>query len=104
MNIAVLGNRIQQYREARGLTQEELAVRTGISVKHISVLERGVKTPRLETFVTIANELGVTPYELLADESESSDYLKAIVEKIAPLPPEKQEKVYKIVCTVTEEL
>ena len=104
MNIAALGSRIQQFREARGLTQEELAVQTGISVKHISVLERGVKTPRLETFVTIANVLGVTPYELLADDIESGNYLKAIAEKVAPLSPEKQEKIYKIICTVTEEL
>lgn len=104
MNIEVLGNRIQQFREARGLTQEELAMQTGISVKHISVLERGVKTPRLETFVAIANVLGVTPYELLADDIENCDYLKAIAEKVAPLSPEKQEKIYKIICTVTEEL
>ncbi len=104
MNIANLGNRIQQFREARGLTQEELAIQTGISVKHISVLERGVKAPRLETFLMIANVLGVMPYELLTEHSVSSDYLKAITEKIAPLSPEKQEKIYKIICTVAEEL
>ena len=104
MNIAVLGNRIQQFREARGLTQEELAHQAGISEKHISVLERGLKTPRLETFVTIANVLGVTPYQLLADETETGHYLKAISEKVAPLSTEKQEKIYKIICTVTEEL
>ena len=99
-----LGAKIRQMRNQKNLTQEELAVQTGISVKHISVLERGVKTPRLETFVTIANVLGVTPYELLADDIESGNYLKAIAEKVAPLSPEKQEKIYKIICTVTEEL
>ena len=50
MNSELLGNRIQQFREAKGLTQEELATLTGISIKHIRVLERGVKGPT-ENFV-----------------------------------------------------
>ena len=104
MNIEALGSRIQQFREAHGLTQEELAVQAGISVKHISVLERGVKQPRLATLVTIAEVLGVTPNDLLAEDYEQSDYLKAIEAKVAPLSAEKQEKIYKIVCTVCEEL
>ena len=104
VNIEQLGNRIQQFREARGLTQEELAAQAGISIKHISVLERGLKIPRLATFLKIGEVLGVTPNDLLSDGEASSDYLKAIEAKVAPLPLEKQEKIYKIICTVTEEL
>lgn len=104
MNIELLGNRIQQFREARGLTQEELASQSGISIKHISVLERSLKIPRLATFLKIAEVLGVTPNDLLTDAQASSDYLKAIEAKVAPLSPDKQEKIYKIICTVTEEL
>lgn len=104
MNIELLGNRIQQFREASGLTQEELASQAGISIKHISVLERGLKIPRLATFLKIAEVLGVTPNDLLSDGEASSDYIKAIEARVAPLSPEKQEKIYKIICTVTEEL
>lgn len=104
MNIEILCNKIQQFRESCGLTQEELAAKSGISVKHISVLERGLKTPRLATFLKIAEVLGVTPNDLLSDGEDNSDYLKAIEAKVAPLSPDKQEKIYKIICTVTEEL
>ena len=104
MNSELLGNRIQQFREAKGLTQEELATLTGISIKHISVLERGVKVPRLATFLTIADALGVTPNDLVAYPSVDSNYPKAIQEKVAPLPIEKQEKIYKIVCALCDDL
>ena len=104
MNSELLGNRIQQLREAKGLTQEELAAQTGISIKHISVLERGVKTPRLATFITIAEALGVTPNDLLADPAAESNYPRALQEKIAPLPIEKQEKIFKIVCALCDDL
>ena len=104
MNSELLGNRIQQFREAKGLTLEELATLTGISIKHISVLERGVKVPRLATFLTIADALGVTPNDLVADPSVDSNYPKAIQEKVAPLPIEKQEKIYKIVCALCDDL
>ena len=104
MDNKVLGNKIQQFREACGLTQEDLAAKAGISVKHVSVLERGLKLPRLVTFLKIAEVLGVTPNALLFDGEASSDYLTAIEAKIAPLSADKQEKIYKIICTVTEEL
>lgn len=54
---ASLGNRIRAFRESRGMTQEELAGAAGISVKHVSVLERGIKEPRLSTIVNVAEAL-----------------------------------------------
>ncbi len=37
---------LQQMRAARGLTQEELAERSGVSIRTISDIERGVRTQR----------------------------------------------------------
>ena len=85
-------------------SQEELAAKSGISIKHISVLERGVKTPRLATFVTIAEALGVTPNDLLSDPAVESNYPRALQEKVASLPVEKQEKIYKIVCALCDDI
>lgn len=99
-----LGNRIQQLREECGLTQEELAAKTDISIKHISVLERGLKEPRLTTFLTIAEALGVTPNELLSAPSTESDYMSIISYKAAQLSEEKQKSLLKIINTLVEEL
>jgi transcriptional regulator with XRE-family HTH domain len=98
-----LGNRIQHFREQRGLTQEELATQTGISLKHISVLERGLKEPRLATFLNIAEALGVTPNELLS-ETDDTDCESAIAYRIGQLPKEKQQKLLKILGTLIDEL
>jgi transcriptional regulator with XRE-family HTH domain/tetratricopeptide (TPR) repeat protein len=52
------GDRLRREREAAGLTQEELAERTGLSVRAISNIERGqTTTPRPSSLRLIAREL-----------------------------------------------
>ena len=60
MDGKAVGRRIKEAREKRHLTQEELAARIDISPTHVSVIERGTKIPRLDTFVAIANALEVS--------------------------------------------
>ena len=67
MNTKALGERIQIAREERCITQRELAEAVGCTPQHISAIERGVKTPTLETFVAIANALRVPADVLLQD-------------------------------------
>ena len=55
MDLKAVGLRIKTAREAKGLTQENLAAIVDLSSTHISVIERGMKTVRLDTFVAIAN-------------------------------------------------
>jgi transcriptional regulator with XRE-family HTH domain len=50
-----LGQRLQQLRLERGLTQDELARRCDISQKYLSELERGEKTASFETLVALAH-------------------------------------------------
>lgn len=54
-----LGRKIRLLRHRRGLTQQEIAYRTGISIPHISSIERGLRHPSLEYAVRIAEALGV---------------------------------------------
>ena len=104
MNIELLGNRIQQFREASGLTQEELASRSGISIKHISVLERGLKAPKLETLVNIANALHVSSDMLLQDVVlYAADGLASeLSATISKLSPKEQERVLNAIRALTE--
>lgn len=104
MDTVLLGNRIRELRELRGLTQEDLAAATGVGCKHISVLERGVKEPKLATFLAIADALKVTPNDLLLTNDLSDDYESAIAHKVSQLPAEKQEKLYRILTTLVDEL
>lgn len=69
MDQVALGKRIKTARERAGMTQEDLAAAVDYSVDHMSVVERGVKAPKLDKLVTIANVLKVGTDELLQDRA-----------------------------------
>ena len=50
MDTQAIGQRIQLAREERHMTQRELAIAVGCTPQHISAIERGAKTPTLETY------------------------------------------------------
>jgi transcriptional regulator with XRE-family HTH domain len=59
--------RLKARRRAAGLAQEELARRAGIHRTETSLLERGLREPRLGTVVKLADTLGITIGELLGE-------------------------------------
>lgn len=60
MDLKAVGQRIKMAREAKNLTQEDLAALVDLSATHVSVIERGLKVAKLDTFVAIANALEVS--------------------------------------------
>lgn len=101
-----VGARIKAEREAQNLTQETLAEMAGVSPGHISVIERGVKLPNLETFISIANALCVSADALLIDVVEyaaagaTSDLSRAI----SGLRPADQKRIINVVKALIKEL
>ena len=57
MNMA---DRIQYLRKAKGLSQEELADRVGVSRQAVSKWESGQSTPDLEKIIILSDIFGVT--------------------------------------------
>ena len=55
-----LGNRIRTIRTALGISQEELAFKSGISAAHLGQIERGLKAPTIVTIDKIAKALNIT--------------------------------------------
>ncbi len=62
-----LGERIRQFRESAGLTQEALARAAGIGRVTLVRLENGEQTPRFKTLNAIAEALGIRVPELLIE-------------------------------------
>jgi len=61
---ATLGARLRGYRVAAWLSQEALAERSGLSVRGLSDLERGIsRTPRRETLAVLVDALGLSVEE-----------------------------------------
>ena len=62
-----IGACIKQYRTQKGLTQEALAEKVLVDYRHIAAIENGRRYPSLELVILIANALGVSADDLLAD-------------------------------------
>lgn len=82
-----LGKAISLCRTQRGLTQAELASRSGVSTSYLSLLEKNKrKDPSLSTMRKIAEALRV-PFGILfflaADKSELSGLPPELIEKLA---------------------
>ena len=105
MNLQVVGQRIKMAREAKNLSQEDLAALVDLSPTHISVIERGVKTTKLDTFVAIANALEVSADALLVDVVEHSvlGVTNELYDKIAGLPKKEQKRILNIVRAFIED-
>lgn len=105
MDLKAVGARIKAAREAKGITQEKLAETIGKSTTHMSVIERGYKMPKLETFIDIANALDVSADTLLLDvvnkanESNISE-LSALIGK---KPIKEQQRILNAVRALISE-
>jgi len=67
-----LGLRIKELRVAAGMTQEELADRTGFFRTYMSRLETGAANPTFDALLTLAAALEVAPAALFEPPSEAS--------------------------------
>jgi len=65
MSDLVIKNNIRALRKKKGLTQEQLAEKIGISQVHLGRLETNARSMDLEQVEAIATALGVKPLDIL---------------------------------------
>lgn len=56
---------LRRCRRVANLSQEQLGLRAGLHRTEIGLLERGARTPRIDTLIKLAAALGIGPYDLL---------------------------------------
>jgi transcriptional regulator with XRE-family HTH domain len=61
------GATIRRFREARGLTQAQLAEGASLSSTYLGIIERGENVPTLSVVLQLAAALGLHPMELFRD-------------------------------------
>jgi transcriptional regulator with XRE-family HTH domain len=69
-----LGARVRDFRVRRGLTQEGLGERAGLSYKFIGQVERGTGNPTVDSIDQIARALGVDVSDLFKREAGDVAY------------------------------
>lgn len=70
-DLQVIGNKLLAIRKKKGLTQAETAEAAGLSDRTYADIERGTANMRVETMLRICSALGITPDDILTDESSS---------------------------------
>ena len=58
------GKRVAELRKKAGYSQEQFAFKCGVDRTYVGVVERGEKSPTLNTIDKIANALGITKSDL----------------------------------------
>ena len=66
----LVGRNFARLRRERGLTQEEVEVRSGFSQQYLSSLERGRRNPTVITLYELGLALGVNHFELVKPDDE----------------------------------
>ena len=62
----VFGQVLRNLRSRMGKTQEAVALDAGLDRTYISMLERGLRQPSLETVLALAHGLGIAASEIVA--------------------------------------
>lgn len=104
VDLSAIGSRIKVARERKHLTQEDLAAIVDLSPTHISVIERGVKPPKLATLVAIANALDVSADTLLQDVVDRSveGVSNELATEIMKLPAKERSRIINAIRALTE--
>jgi transcriptional regulator with XRE-family HTH domain len=97
-----IGRNIRNLRKDRGLSQAELARKTGVSQKVISAYERNYRLPPSSFIPRVAETLGTSP-DALYDSGEGKNTalkksgLWKIVEKLEAVPENEREEVFEMI-------
>ncbi len=77
--MATTGDRIREIREARGMTQDQLAVQAGISKGFLSEVENNKRNISSDNLLRIANVLGASVDYLLRGETKERTRREPVV-------------------------
>ena len=84
----MLNENIRQYRKAKGLSQEELAIKLNVVRQTVSKWEKGLSVPDSEMLLALAQALDTSVGELLDETAERVDdepSLQALAAKLEVL-------------------
>ncbi len=62
----LVGNVITGLRKSKGMSQEVLSGLAGLDRTHYSKIERGLRSPTIDTLFKIAHALDIPPHEIVA--------------------------------------
>ena len=100
----ILGQRIRNYRTAKGLSQEKLAELSGCHHTYIGQIERGEKNATIESIEKISSALNISLSKLFEKLGPQEDLTRNIplecYEFLSEKTKEEQERIYRILLEI----
>lgn len=98
------GQAIQRIRKERGITQEDLADKSGITPNTVSRIERGLLIPALSTLIDICNALETGADSVLAAYINADTPIRwsPLAQKLDWMDADKQNKIETILNCLIE--
>ena len=91
----MLGDNIQKYRKARGLTQEQLSARIPVVRQTLSKWEKNLSVPDAQALLRLSQVLGVS-VEVLLDAPRQGENLAAELARVNEALAERNRQLKKI--------
>jgi len=81
------------------LRQEDLAELSGLSPNYIGMIERGEKSPSLESFIAILNALDISADMVMSDVLNVGYAVKAsiLTDKMQYLSREERDRIFDVI-------
>ena len=73
---------IQSYRNQKGLSQEEVALRADITPTYLGQIEHGKKSPTIRVVERICTALGVSLADLFSAKAQTKSQIDPVSEQI----------------------
>ena len=91
-----MGLRIKNRRKKLLLTQETVAEYLGISVKHLSEVERGIAGLSIENLINLGSVLGLSLDYIIKGVSDSHEW-DSTLSILQNVPKEKEEQIKSLI-------
>lgn len=106
MNTISIGEKLKEYRLKKGLTPKAFSELVGLSTRYYIDIERGDKTPKLETFIRILNALEASADYVLQDSLKVgyTPQSNTLTKKLDGLSSSKKRQALAILDTTIETL
>jgi len=85
------GQNLRRCRKRAGVSQEELGWRSSLHRTEVGLLERGSRTPRIDTLIKLAAALEIEPRELLAGIEWTPSEIEVVERRAAGFSMSQQE-------------
>ena len=100
-----LGKRARQIRKERNMSQQSVADKSGLALRTVSRIERGLMNPSFEVLSTLASALGTSLKNLLTYPEEDNDAdTQELLDLYRACPKQEQRLILAVTRTMTREL